>query len=86
LSPNTTILFLVLDTYYLALERCFRDSYNEFIDKLHSGSVVPEDLYAITPRGSLLKSFRHSLRSFSIWPFYTMLGIMIWLAVSIVIP
>lgn len=80
-----TLLFLVLDTYYLALERCFRDSYNEFIEKVHSGRVVAADLYAITPRGSLPKTFAQSLRSFSIWPFYATLGVMIWLSMRILI-
>lgn len=81
-----TLLFLVLDTYYLALEKCFRDSYNEFIDKVHEGRVVAADLYAITPKGSLPRSFARSLRSFSIWPFYITLGLMIWLSMYIVIP
>ena len=81
-----TVLFLVLDTYYLALEKCFRDSYNEFIDKVHSGRVLAADLYAVTPKGSLPRSFARSLRSFSIWPFYVTLGAMIWLSMCIVIP
>lgn len=81
-----TFLFLVLDTYYLALERCFRNSYNEFIEKLHNGRVRAADLYAMTPKGSLLKTFAASLRSFSIWPFYSTLGLMIWLSMRIVIP
>ncbi|MDQ7788457.1 MAG: hypothetical protein RDU41_00200 [Clostridia bacterium] len=80
-----TLLFLVLDTYYLALEKCFRDSYNEFIDKIHDGRVVAADLYAITPKGSLPRSFARSLRSFSIWPFYVTLALMIWLSMYIVI-
>jgi len=81
-----TLLFLVLDTYYLALEKCFRDSYNEFIDKIHEGRVVVADLYAINPKGSLPISFARSLRSFSIWPFYVTLGLMIWLSMCIIIP
>jgi len=80
------LLFLVLDTYYLALERCFRHSYNDFIDKVHNGRVVAADLYAVTPKGSLPKAFAQSLRSFSIWPFYMMLGMMVWLSMWIVIP
>ncbi len=70
---------------YLALERSFRVSYNEFIDKVHRGRVVATDLYAITPAGSLPKTFTQSLRSFSIWPFYVTLGLMIGLAMRIVI-
>ena len=72
-----TALFLALDTYYLALERCFRASYNTFIDKLHRGEVASSDLYAVTPCGSLLASFGRSLFSFSIWPFYLTLATMI---------
>ncbi len=80
------VLFLVLDTYYLALERRFRDSYNSFIEKLHHGRVTSSDLYAVTPSGSALKSFGDALLSFSIWPFYLTLGGMIWLAKCLVIP
>lgn len=75
-----TLLFLLLDAYYLALERCFRASYNEFIDKVHSGQVANTDLYAIVPKGSLIKMLFQSLKSFSIWPFYLMLGVMILLS------
>lgn len=81
--PN--ILFLVLDTYYLALERMFRHSYNNFIEKLHSGKIVASDLYAVSPSGSLFKTFFASLLSFSIWPFYLTLLVMIWIAKTIVI-
>lgn len=81
-----TLLFLVLDAYYLALERCFRTSYNEFIDKVHSRSVVASDLYAVAPMDSHFKVVFQSLGSFSIWPFYLTLGAMIWLAMRVVIP
>lgn len=81
-----TLLFLVLDAYYLALERCFRTSYNEFIDKVHSGKLVASDLYAVVLKGSLVKALFQSLGSFSIWPFYLTLGAMIWLAMWVVIP
>ena len=80
-----TLLFLVLDTYYLALEKCFRNSYNDFIGKVHAGRVVAADLSAVTPKGSLPKTLAQSLRSFSIWPFYATLGVMIWLCMWIVI-
>lgn len=74
-----TILFLVLDAYYLALERCFRESYNGFIEKLHGGRIGSSDLYAITPCGSQARAFMQSLGSFSIWPLYVTIGGMIWL-------
>lgn len=81
-----TFLFLVLDMYYLALERCFRQSYNNFIEKLHAGRVIAADLYAVTPTGSVVHTFFKSLTSFSIWPFYATLGVMIWIANHFVIP
>ena len=81
--PN--ILFLVLDTYYLALENCFRDSYNTFINKVHERRVESTDLYAVTPGGSVTKAFLASLLSFSIWPFYLTIAGMIWLSRSIVL-
>lgn len=80
-----TMLFLILDTYYLSLEKMFRQSYNFFIEKLHSGKVVASDLYAVAPSGHMLKTYFSSLCSFSIWPFYTTLLGMIWLVKAIVI-
>jgi hypothetical protein len=58
-----TILFLILDAYYLSLERMFRNSYNNFIEKLHTGQVVTTDLYAVVPSGKKLKIFAESLIS-----------------------
>ena len=68
-------LFIFLDTYYLALEKGFRNSYNEFIEKLHNRKLVANDLYAVIPTGSLFKNFWRSILSFSVWPIYlTMIG------------
>jgi len=75
-----TILFLTLDAYYLALEKCFRASYNSFITKLHSEEVDSTDLFAVTPHGSVVRALCCSLLSFSIWPFYLTLGVMIAIA------
>ena len=65
-----TILFLLLDVYYLALEKGFRARYNEFIEKLHSGKIVTEDLYSVSPYGSIWKHRINALKSFSVWGFY----------------
>jgi hypothetical protein len=81
--PN--VLFLILDSYYLALEKMFRQSYNSFIEKLHNGKVVASDLYAVAPSGNLFNIFFASLLSFSIWPFYLTLLAMIWIAKKLVI-
>lgn len=80
------VLFLILDSYYLALEKRFRQSYNEFIDKLHRGQVAPTDLYAVTPAGPASKVFGGALASFSVWPFYGTLIGMIFLAKRVIIP
>ncbi|WP_084521417.1 hypothetical protein [Thermus islandicus] len=80
-----TTLFLVLDAYYLALERGFRAAYNSFVKKLHEGKVVAEDVYWVTPEGPLWKKWVCALGSFSIWPFYIALFAMIWLAKELVI-
>lgn len=71
------VLFLILDTYYLALERDFRNSYNAFVRKLHSGELQSADLYKLAPTGSIYRLFLACLKSFSIWPFYPALGIMV---------
>lgn len=73
------VLFLILDTYYLALERAFRGSYNAFVRKLHEGEVALSDLYVVRPRGRIGRRFAQSLGSFAIWPFYSVLVVLIWL-------
>ncbi len=80
-----TALFLMLDAYYLALEKGFRHSYNAFIDKLHRGVLQPSDLYAVAPSGPLLRQFIKSLVSFAVWPFYLTLFVMIYLAKTLVL-
>ncbi len=75
-----TFLFLVLDAYYLALEKGFRDAYNDFVTKIHSSSLSLNDLYAIKPNGNIGTLLFQSFMSFSVWGFYVMLGIMIGLA------
>ncbi len=79
------VLFFALDGYYLALERAFRESYNRFLDKLHRGSVETRDLYSVAPTGSILKHSLVALRSFSVWPMYLTLIVMIYLAKTFVI-
>jgi hypothetical protein len=80
-----TILFLILDAYYLSLERMFRNSYNNLIEKLHTDQVVTSDLYAVVPSGNKLKIFGESLISFSVWPFYLTLFLMIFFVNRIII-
>ena len=80
------VLLLILDTYYLALERGYRDTYGAFVQKLHSSDPCLADLYVVSPNGVNLKRFAQSLTSFSIWPFYLMVGAMVLLAWWVIVP
>ena len=80
-----TFLFLVLDAYYLGLEKGFRNSYNEFIGKLHREEINSTDLFAVVPKGSQIKLFFKSLISFSVWPFYLTLFFMIYIVKCLVL-
>lgn len=72
-----TIVFAALDMYYLALEKSFRRSYNEFIDKLHANSLKASDLYSVELSGNFIKLLFESIQSFSIWGFYVSMAILI---------
>jgi len=80
-----SLLFLALDAYYLALEKAFRASYSEFIQKLHSNSLFSDDLYSIVPRGNMSKHQIESLKSFSVWGFYVALIVLVVMAKEIVL-
>ncbi|MCY4528438.1 MAG: hypothetical protein OXD46_05330 [Chloroflexi bacterium] len=71
------VLFLILDTYYLTLERGFRESYNAFVRKLNGDDPMLADLYKVAPSGSVAGHFGASLKSFSIWTFYVTLVVMV---------
>ncbi len=70
LAVLPTLVFFVLDAYYLGLERMFRNSYRDFLKKLHEKSVMPDDLFVIKPIGDQFKILLESMLSFSILPFY----------------
>ena len=78
LAVIPTIIFLIPDTYYLALEGRFRCSYNGFTKKLHNGELKSSDLYKIEPTASKYLQFCSSLLSFSICSFYLPLILFIW--------
>ena len=64
-------LFYLLDAYYLMLERRFRNSYNNFVDKVHAGQATTLDLYTVVPGGSTVRVMLWAMfRSFSVLPFY----------------
>ncbi|TDB39951.1 MAG: hypothetical protein D9V44_03140 [Actinobacteria bacterium] len=80
-----TALFAALDIYYLALEKGFRCTYEAFVRKLHTGDLLPSDLYDVQPTGSVWRLQAGALRSFSVWGFYlpvAMLALVVGWAVS----
>jgi len=72
-------LFLILDIYYLSLEKGFRNSYNDFIQKLHSNQLEQDDFFVVKPKGGVVKLFFKSIISFSVWPFYLIIVGMIYI-------
>lgn len=81
-----TALFLVLDAYYLALERAFRDSYNQFVSKLHDNRPTSDQLYRVIPIGMGLRLVGRCIGSVSIWLFYPLVVLTILLAWLLIFP
>ena len=71
-----TFVFAALDVYYLALEKGFRRSYNEFIHKLHVNSLQTSDLYSVELNGDFIQLLFESIKSFSICGFYASMAIL----------
>lgn len=80
-----TLLFVALDAYYLGMEKGFRNSYNEFVSKLHAGEIGPEDLFYVRPKGAPSKLQWEAFQSFSVWGFYLVLAVLIGLAHAFVL-
>jgi len=74
-----TILFAALDAYYLALEKAFRNSYNNFISKVHRKELAEDDLFSVKPLGNMSALQVDALMSFSVWGFYLSLAILIFI-------
>ena len=83
-APST--LFLILDTYYLALERAFRKSYDGFVEKLHMGKLALTDIYVVRPTGIGWKLTGRCLVSVSIWLFYPLVATAVLLTWLLIIP
>ncbi len=81
-----TFLFLILDSYYLALERAFRSSYSDFVSKLHEGELSLPELFKVAPTGMGFALVGRCLGSVSIWLFYPMVAVTIALAWLFVFP
>lgn len=64
------LILASLDAYYLGLEKGFRDAYEQFNRKLHSGALKAEDLYQVEPTGSSSLRQVKAFASVSVWGFY----------------
>ncbi len=78
------VFFSYLDAYYLALEKAFQCSYNQFIIKLHANTLTTEDLYAVKPTNNNFKLLAKCYGSTSIWVFYLSLFILIFIMACII--
>ena len=85
ISIIPTFLFFALDVYYLSLEKRFRESYKAFVSKLHNGSLTSPDLYDVKPSDVTWELSLSSIKSFSIWPFYATLFMMILIVKDVAI-
>lgn len=74
-----TVIFACLDAYYLALEKSFRETYNQFVSKLHNKLLVSSDLYVIKPQEKMSKHQVDAIKSMSVWGFYVPLVILIYI-------
>ena len=80
ISAIPILLFGILDSYYLALERQFRSIYNDFIRKLHFESATVDDVFIIGPTSGICATSLNILRatlSISVWPFYALFAVML---------
>jgi hypothetical protein len=74
------VLFLLLDSYYLSVERQFRIIYNDFIRKLHYETATIDDVFRVAARDGVPTRSSDILKasgSISIWTFYALLGLML---------
>lgn len=71
-----TILGMILDAYYLGIEKIYVTKYNKFIEDLNNSKLNVEEIYNMKPSNTQLKcellaEILLSLKSFSIIGFYS---------------
>ncbi|MDW8015382.1 MAG: hypothetical protein RMK19_05165 [Bacteroidia bacterium] len=76
---------MFLDAYYLALERCLCQQYNQVVQKLNENALYPADLYKIDRCPALLSRTLQALGSFSVWDFYGGVGVGIIILLNVMI-
>jgi len=80
ISAIPIVLFLLLDSYYLFLEKHFRRVYEDIVRKLHFGTATLDDMFEIAPSTGVALTSVGILRaggSIAVWPFYALLILML---------
>lgn len=70
------VVFALLDSYYLSLERDYRELYSRFVARLRERDADVEDLFEMRPGpgdGERLKATLRSFGSVSVWPVYAVM-------------
>ena len=86
ISAVPIALFLLLDAYYLGLEKLFRELYNSFVRKLHNNTATIDDVFIVRP-GTKTELFWATMDSFwspAVLPFYGLLGLMLYIISRII--
>lgn len=70
-----TLLGVVMDSYYLALEKIYVIKYNKFIRELNDNKIIIENIYDMNPKNTnlsceFLAMMLSSVKSFSVIGFY----------------
>ena len=71
------IVGMIMDTYYLALERMYRKRYNNFVRKINEGQLDEKEIYNMNPKITDLKYevfavMLEAVKSFSVNGFYVL--------------
>jgi hypothetical protein len=72
-------LFMIIDAYYLSLERQVVEQHKIFVSKLHNNTLEIQDFYLVKIEGRsfhAIKSTFRAIKSHSIWLFYVFLTLM----------
>lgn len=72
------VLGVLLDSYYLGLEKMYRTKFNNFVNDLNNGNIDVKKIYDMKPKNTNIKSevlaeLLSSMFSFSVLGFYIMI-------------
>ena len=84
LAPAALLYWL--DAYHLMLEKRLRNSYDDFVDKVHKRAVTLSDLYKVNGVGSEVRTMLWAMfQSASALPFYITIVITVLLARGLIL-